>query len=454
MRFPFTVTEEILAYGNRPTQPQNACIELRVTGTIDADRLREAVARATAIHPMARASRVAMRRRLRPPMWEVPDGETLDLSHVIRVTEADTDDDLARIRGEFTSELIDLGRAPAVRLLIVRRSGGDSLLYIWHHAMADGMGGIRFLRSIARAYAGDPDPIPDVDPVEARILRSAEVDATSAAEQPPGTAQTRDVPSLVMSDGARDEPGYGMCYESVDLADIDLHAYDDLDVRVSVNDILLAALHLTIEEWNRLHGGSAGKIIVLTPVSLRPAAWMHEVVANVVGHGVVVTTADQRADRNELLTVTTQQTRHLRTHAAAAFRSRPDWIRQFDPFFILILSQRPFRRRREAAALLSNVGRLRGFDRLGAAGDIVELWGSTPASMPPGLGIGIVRWKDQLHLSLRYRHALFDCAAAARFLRLLADQARALGTSEQSVPTADRVALRGSTTRSTVDIAP
>ncbi|MCO5176887.1 MAG: hypothetical protein M9890_07975 [Thermomicrobiales bacterium] len=445
MRFPFIVTEEILAFGNRPSQPQNACIELRVSGTIDEDRLRDAVVRATGIHPMARAARVARRRRLSPPMWEVQESGSLDISHVIRVAEADGEDDMQRLRGEFTSELIDLERPPAVRLLIVRRVGGDSLLYIWHHAMADGMGGIRFLRSIVRAYADQSDPIPDVDPIDARILRTdgdpSELDSDSSASPP----RTRDIPSLVLSNGAHDEPGYGMCYEAIELDDIDLHDYDGLEHRVTVNDILLAALHLTIDEWNRLHGGSTGKLIVLTPISLRPPEWMHEVVANVVGHGVIVTTADQRADRHALLATTTQQTRHMRTHAAAAFKSRPDWVRQFDPLLIFIFTRRPFRRRREAAALISNVGRLRGFEEFGSAGDVVELWGSTPASMPPGLGIGIVRWKDRLHISIRYRHALFDAAAAARFLRLFADQTRALGTPEQCLDATKLVASHGST---------
>ena len=53
----------------------------------------------------------------------------------------------------FYSERIDLAMAPAFRALIVHRPGGDSLLLSLHHTITDGVGTLRFVHSIARAYA-------------------------------------------------------------------------------------------------------------------------------------------------------------------------------------------------------------------------------------------------------------------------------------------------------------
>ena len=423
MRFPFTVTEEILAFGNRLDQPQNACIEIRVSGSIDVSKLTNAVAAAVATHPMARARRAAGRRVLRPPMWELRAPAQIDPGKVIQVTDADNDEHLSALRAAFTSQLIDLCEPPAIRLLLVRRPGGDSLLYAWNHAMADGMGGIRFFRSVVRHYEGAADPVPDVDPLAARELRfDPEEDQAANADPSAPVTRWNDLPTLVCPLRPTVEPGYGMCYASRDVDAFDLRLLHEHRSTITVNDVLVAALHLAIAEWNQRQHESAERVMVLMPVNLRPAAWLHEVVANVVGHGVVQTTAEQRVNPTVLMDVVCDQTQLLRKYSAAAFRGRPSWLRRLDPFFILLLSQPRIRRRRQVAALMSNVGRLRGFDSLGTAGSIVELWGSTPASMPPGLGIGVVRFRNRMCLSLRYRHVLFDDDAARSFLGLFMDQ--------------------------------
>src|SRR5262249_51035892 len=43
---------------------------------------------------------------------------------------------------------------------------------------------------------------------------------------------------------------------------------------------------------------------------------------------------------------------------------------------------------------------------------------SPPGQMPLGVGVGAVTLRNRLHVSLRYRHAQFDRAAARRFAEL------------------------------------
>ena len=48
----------------------------------------------------------------------------------------------------------------------------------------------------------------------------------------------------------------------------------------SVNDLLVAAMHLSIERWNASHDGEIGNVRVMIPVNLRPKQWWHEVFCN------------------------------------------------------------------------------------------------------------------------------------------------------------------------------
>jgi hypothetical protein len=50
------------------------------------------------------------------------------------------------------------------------------------------------------------------------------------------------------------------------------------------------------------------------------------------------------------------------------------------------------------------------------AGDIVELWFSTPARSPRILSIGAVTVGGRLHLTFRYPHRLFGPEASRRFV--------------------------------------
>lgn len=429
MGIPFTVAEEILDYADVPAQPQTGCVEIRVTGSIDERRLGDALAIAIALHPMARASKAIGRRGLRPPEWELSEASRLSTANVIRVCAVEDDDQLIDVRDHFVNEQIHLSEPPPLRLLLVRRPGGDTLMFKWHHAMADGIGGIRFLRSITRAYAGAADPVPDVDPVLTRdAVVTDELPSLADGERPPKATRVRDIPSLIAPDGSPEGAGYGVVQYVLDGSAIDLRDLRMRRASTSANDVLIGALHLAIADWNRQHDEVAGRIIVLMPVSLRPAAWLRDVVANVVGHGVVTTTADQRRDRFALMEEVSRQAHYLRAHSAGALLQRRPWLRRVAPLLLLILGRPIFSRRRQAAAMMSNVGRVRSFGELGPAGHVVGFDGSMPAPMPPGLAIAVARYSDSIRIGLRYHRQLFDRAAAERFLRLYVDEIRHLCT--------------------------
>jgi NRPS condensation-like uncharacterized protein len=67
-------------------------------------------------------------------------------------------------------------------------------------------------------------------------------------------------------------------------------------------------------------------------------------------------------------------------------------------------------------AVLSNLGRIESVPNLGDAGQVREVWFSPPGRMPLGASLGAATLDRRLFITLRYRHALFDAAAAAEFL--------------------------------------
>jgi NRPS condensation-like uncharacterized protein len=72
--------------------------------------------------------------------------------------------------------------------------------------------------------------------------------------------------------------------------------------------------------------------------------------------------------------------------------------------------------------VLSNLGRLDPVPELDAeAGAVRRVWFSPPGRMPLGASLGAATYREELFLTLRYRHALFDASAAAAFAGSLRD---------------------------------
>src|SRR6185295_19130674 len=83
---------------------------------------------------------------------------------------------LDAVRGDFFSRAIPLFESPPFRVLLHRDPAGDSVLLAANHAGCDGIGALRLLQSVIRAYAGVGDPTVDIAPAEAHRLAVPEAD--------------------------------------------------------------------------------------------------------------------------------------------------------------------------------------------------------------------------------------------------------------------------------------
>ncbi|MDQ3896401.1 MAG: hypothetical protein M3326_03955, partial [Actinomycetota bacterium] len=231
-------------------------------------------------------------------------------------------------------------------------------------------------------------------------------------------------PARIAADEPVDEPGYG--FHFVRFSVEDTRRVANVHRQGTARNLLLAALHLAIGDWNLAHGTPGRRVGVLIPVDLRPPEWSDELVGNFSVTARVSTSRRHRSDhRAALKAITAQKTRNKRFRTGVALLAAlernqllPLWAKQS-----LVVLQPLTRNRHLDTAMLANVGWIDDPPGFGhGAGETTDLWFSSPARTPECLCIGASIVARRLHLTLRYPHRLFSADAARRFADLYVDQ--------------------------------
>jgi NRPS condensation-like uncharacterized protein len=425
---PLNLLDELYLTLDRRQEPWVVHVEARLTGRVDADRLAAALGAAVRHHPIARARLAEARSTDRCHRWEILDED--ELSEVpLHIAACDDEAMLAQARERHFAFTPSLDVAPPFAVLLAHVPDGDAILINVNHAAADGIGAVRLMRSILRAYAHEEDPDPPVDPLAVRDVRGL-AGAASAAERMVRAralarhALTQAVPvTRVAGDGGDARPAYGFEFVSFSLEET-AALVDQRPGDATVNDVLVAALALAVTRWNLEHGRPAGRVAITVPVNLRPSDWRTDVVANFASYVTVSLGAHEHESLPEAIEATHQRTATIKrdglsgtvvdllagpaTLTVAAKRRLQDLIPLTGDVVV-------------DTASLSNLGVVDGLPSLGDAGSVRGLWLSPPGRMPLGASFGVLTLDGRLHLTLRYRHALFDHDAARAFVRMYCD---------------------------------
>lgn len=419
-RLPFTVIDEVVHLLDTPAEPWSIELEMQVSGRLDELRLRRAVAQALARHPMARARMWPARGSDRHYYWEVTAWPDLDPFQVVHCGD---DLALAEAREQLQSRSVPLGESPPLRVLLAHHAGGDVVMLNVHHTAFDGIGTLRLLRSIAGAYAGEHDRQPEVDLSGARDLRRQLAAPNIRTRVERWRLLAGELPDLVVPPArlAReqgvDRVGYGFQHRSLSAQHSAALAAGGHGV--TLNDLLLAALHATAEAWNAEHGTPCRRIGVLVPVNLRPMQWRQEVATNFVLLTRILTTRQDRQDTTRLLEAMAAQTARIKKWGGGAalvevlggLSGLPVWAKR-----VLAPMLRLAARRMACTAVLTNLGTIKETPSFGRDGGApVGLWFSSPTQLPCSVSVGALTLDDRLHLSFRYRHPVFGPDAARRF---------------------------------------
>jgi NRPS condensation-like uncharacterized protein len=413
--------DELYLHLDREEEPWSVHLEIQVEGGLDEERVRDAVATAAALHPIARAQMRRSRGTDVKYWWEIQDAlEPLPVD----VADATTEDEREQARQDLLNHVPDLDTPGPFKVRLVHHPDGDSLILNVHHAAGDGLGALRLMGSIVRAYAGEDDPMPEVDPLAVRDIRDI-VGPTSVTDRIGRVVETlkylaRGVarPARIAPDGDTDQPGYGFAtttFAPEDVEKIGRHRRDG----ATINDVLLGALGITIRRWNDVHEAKTGDVHLMMPVNLRPKAWRFDVVANYASYVSVRIAPGDLDSLEDAVTAAAARTREIKEQNLAGLivdlvefpTVLPTGIKQRLQELIPLTGDFVV-----DTAVLSNLGRLQAVPRLGdEAGDVTAVWFSPPGRMPLGASLGVATLKDRLHVTLRHRHALLDAAAAERF---------------------------------------
>jgi NRPS condensation-like uncharacterized protein len=372
-------------------------VEVRVTGAFDEGRLRRAFGQVFAGRPADHDALLVL---------DCPDELRLDAA-----------------RSQLQAAPVPLSEWPPVRALLARRGDGDVLVFNINHAASDGFGAVQIVRSIARAYAGEGDGDPSL---KFLALMDLPVQPSSSSISPwrawnrSTLERLRDRlarPAPLAADGPRDDPGVG--FHLVQLTAEDTRRIVDADRPGTSRNVVLAALHLAIGEWNLRHETPAHRVGVLVQVNLRPPQWHNETIGNFSVTARVSTSRRHRVGpASALQEITGQTTRNQRTRSGIALIAALDrngllplWAKQSR-----VVLQPLTLNRLIDTAMLSNLGSLEEAPSFGAgAGETVGMWFSSPSRAPLGLCVAAVTVDGRLHLVVRYPHRLFGPAAAQAF---------------------------------------
>jgi NRPS condensation-like uncharacterized protein len=206
------ILDELYLHLDREDEPWSVQVEVGVESRVDADRLRDAVTAGMRRHPIARA-RLAPRRGLdRRYLWAIrEDPEDPP------VTEVECADDaaLGAAREEAMGVRLPIEAGPPFAVTLAHHPDGDAIMLNVNHAAGDGMSAVRLMASFLRAYAGEDDPDPPVDPLAVRDIRALAGSGSLKARAERLGALAEQVTRLVSSPvrvapaGAEDRAGYG-----------------------------------------------------------------------------------------------------------------------------------------------------------------------------------------------------------------------------------------------------
>ena len=425
-------------------------MEARVGGRLDDGALRAAVGVVLDAEPGLRARQSAASRWRSGFYWEYRDAP--DLDPVLTASFAD-ESELDLLRSWLLSQSPPLRVSPPLRFLIASGPGGDALILNAHHSLVDGLSCLRLMRRVAKEYTlltgslGRDAAWTDERSEEGRRHPEAprHAGAGGSGGSPPGRQSggsspraNQSPPRVRTAKIAREpEPGPPSARDGYGARQLTWEGLRDTawlrSAGISVNDLLIAALMITISDWNARHGRRPGLIRITMPVGDRAQAGADGLWANTSRLTTVTGQVAPGTSALDLLADVAAQTTYAKEHAGP----------QVD-FFSRTLAAAPIpvavkeRVLRTAlglggsflcdTCLVSNLGVIEpiGFGAMTAT----QLWFSTFAHMPRGLSLGALSTAGALHLTFRYRRALLSDQAAADFAGRYAEALDRLASAE------------------------
>ena len=388
-----SAVDEINLLSERREEPNLHYVEAALAGRLDLPRLREAVNAVLEAQPSARA-RIATSSPMRLwTQWAIPDIAETD---PVQERTVASRRELGDAREEIFATALPVRTGPLFRLHVLRQPRVTNLVLAAHHARFDAYSALGLLRAIAAAYTGGKPLAPPHD--QAPLLRGnsrpPNIQGAPMRIEPGRTAQDSELPTK----------GYHFRHVAMDMRDLTnaISYYAD----ATIEDALLAEVARAVFEWNASRGKGWGQIRTLIPIDRRSTADESLKLGNHSAYGTVA--LDLADVAGNPLSAVSAQTKWLRRNAVAIEPMARTFAEPWAPYGVRKALKHPVDRRTAArvpSTMLANLGEIDqlwfGAVRTGA------LWYAPPAPLPMGLAVGAVDYNNRMHLTLRYRKALF-----------------------------------------------
>lgn len=429
--FPLALTpfEHYMLADDSDTWPMTVAIRLRLLGTIDRARLKGAVTKSLASHPLLRAT---------------IDGDICGPTRKLRwmaFQEAPQIREIAKDQPAHFHRRLDLQKEAGLRLYIVERSGNTDLIVQWHHACCDGVGILNFINSLFVAYR-------EQDPVCESSCHAADQRLdwweNRGANQAPAFRQWMHAPHHVARivnffanrtvplASENDVPEFSPMYWGNDEYCAHTVSHDETsrifrkakEQGVTFNDFILQHFYITLMEWNLRHGSDLGrqKIRVAIPINLRSTK-EHEPAINHVSMVFLDRSEKEIRDRDGLLKSLSREIRnvkkwqtgwaliHALRFAGLLRHGMPRIVTTGGPSVTSVLSN--LGKTFTESPLLDEAGRIRTED---FSVDRVEPF--APVRKGVVAAVDVLTYANQLTLTLNYDRATLSFSAAEALLQL------------------------------------
>lgn len=378
---------------------------------------------AWSVHLEARVAGSLDEARLRTALVATVCGGNVPAGEILEVMECRDDSALDAARAALLTTPVAVGDAPPLHACLAGRPNGDVLMLNLNSAAADGVAAMEVLHAVARSYADPGAPASALEflaghdlpvrPAPPSSLTAVRLRARLVEWLRDRLART----GRLAADGAEDIAGYG--YHMVSLSVAETAYAVEGTLPGTERNVLMAALHRAIGDWNRQHGTPGRRIGVLVPANLRPPRWPRGTIGNFSVTARLSTNRRERAGPSSALAaINAQRARNKRTRTGVALIAGLQrtgllslWAKQS-----IVVLQPLTGNRLVDTALLCDLGWMDDAPSFGPdAGETLELWFSVPARSPLSLCVGAVATGGKLHLTFRYPHRLFGPDAARRF---------------------------------------
>lgn len=281
---PLVAFEHYMLADDRLAYPMTFFFRLNFTGRFDRGRFQEALRAALLGHPLLHAH-----------VRGSAAGDTSGLAWM----DASAPDLLVSWNTKDSPVLfpeglrIDLQRETGIRVWAREGRETTCLLLQFHHSCSDGIGATHFIESLLTAYAGAPGSCPrhssnvssgrSIFRARGRLgLNFLEIGRRLRSEIPRIVSFFLTTPlpvagrSSAKPDASALTPSPGLLSHSFGAAEFDQICSTAKQKGVTVNDLLLRDLFVTLDSWNRLHapGHYAGSLRISIPMNLRSSADM------------------------------------------------------------------------------------------------------------------------------------------------------------------------------------